>query len=412
MKDYELVYNPRTQGYHYTHRLVAKAMGNELKKGKVVHHKVLKVEKLPYTADTYDITVEKNHNFPVGAGVFVHNSNNEAVGSLIDSYVSTLKEARSMQINTDNPSYNSKYNALSNMEDIIIPVWGDVNQVQVEKLGGEVDVKWIVDTEMLTKQLSTALAVPLPLLSGYSSEANGGIGQNSLEKLDIRFARQARRIQRAIVVGLTRMAQIHLAYQGLNPDKNFFTIQMSETSTAEELELQDALDKGLDVSGKVMDMLDRVLGPDLDKKAALKYINEKFLKLNDIDLDKITLKGNPNAFNVNPQDDTLGASGSGGSSSFGSSPATGSDSGNPFAEHAPEGESVGDGGTPEPSTKPEEGEPNKGDEKETTEEENPFKESLNLTMGDLNSLTPLRENRESWEKQWGKTKIHIEPVKK
>ena len=361
------------------------------RKGLVLNHKVFRIEWLEEKVDTYDITTEKNHNFALTNGIFVHNS---------------------LNIDTNNPSYNSKFSAMANIEDIIIPVWGDVNQVDVEKLGGEVDIKWIEDILLLTKQLSTALAIPLPLLAGYAQEANGGIGQNSLEKLDIRFARQARRVQRAVISGLTRLAQIHLAYQGINPDPNFFTIHMSETSTAEELELQDALDKGLDVTGKAMDMFERVLGPDLDKIAAMEYLNEKFLKLSDLELDKIMLKGNPNAFSVPAGEDTLGGGGStGGSSSFGSAPATGSDSGNPFAEHATTGEDVA-GSTEEPSTKPEEGEPNKGDESgtEDKEEENPFHENLNIS--DLHSLTPLLESRKSWEETWGKTVVKITPTKK
>ena len=345
-------------------------------------------------------------------GISKENGNNEAVNSIIDGYISTLKEARSLNIDINNPSYNSKFNAMANIEDIIIPVWGDVNQVDCTKIGGDVDIKWIEDVDLLTKQLSTALAIPLPLLAGYAQEANGGIGQNSLEKLDIRFARQARRVQRAVIAGLTRLAQIHLAYQGINPDPNFFTIHMSETSTAEELELQDALDKGLDVTSKAMDMFERVLGPDLDKVAAMEYLNEKFLKLSDLELDKIMLKGNANAFNVPAGEDTLGGGGSaGGSSSFGSAPATGSDSGNPFAEHMPAGEDVA-GSTEEPSTKPEEGEPNKGEQvsAEDKEEENPFHENLNIS--DIHSAVPLRESIEAWTKQWGATKVTISPVKK
>ncbi|MHA1592389.1 MAG: Hint domain-containing protein, partial [Candidatus Heimdallarchaeaceae archaeon] len=41
---------------------------------KVLNHKVVKIEWLENCEDTYDLTVEKNHNFPLEAGVFVHNS--------------------------------------------------------------------------------------------------------------------------------------------------------------------------------------------------------------------------------------------------------------------------------------------------------------------------------------------------
>ena len=38
------------------------------------NHKVIKVENLTETADVYDLTIEKTHNFLLAAGVFVHNS--------------------------------------------------------------------------------------------------------------------------------------------------------------------------------------------------------------------------------------------------------------------------------------------------------------------------------------------------
>ncbi len=40
---------------------------------KVLNHKVIKIEKLSYTEDVYDLTIKKNHNFPTAAGVFIHN---------------------------------------------------------------------------------------------------------------------------------------------------------------------------------------------------------------------------------------------------------------------------------------------------------------------------------------------------
>ena len=310
----------------------------------------------------------------------------EAVSSLIDNYVATLKEARNFNIDLNNPSFGARFNAMNTMEDLIIPVFGEVNSVAIEKLGGEVDIKWLEDVDMLTKQLSTALKVPLPLLAGYAEVANGGIGQNSLEKLDIRFARQARRIQRAIIVGLTRMFQIHLAWQGINPDLDFFQIHMSETSTAEELELQEALDKGIDTSNKVMDLLEKVLGVDFDKEEALKYLNDKYLKLTDLDLSKLKLKPNSQAFTPDDQ--------------FSDIAPTSSSYDNPFKanmeQSMPQGEE-----TPEAEAPLGEEEPQQETPKE---EEEIFKENK-VVSSDLKSMLPINEAQ--WKEQWGDKVVKI-----
>lgn len=329
----------------------------------VLNHKVVSVEWLNEPKDTYDLETKFNHNFPLDSGVFVHNSefrtiniltpdsrrltskygqsilldalptwkrlrlvedsimmsrisrgvlrylykinvgqdgsNPEAVAELIDSYVQELKRARALDTSASNPNYADRYGAMAGLEDLVVPVWGDVNNIAVEKLGGEVDIKWIADVEELRNQLSTALKVPLAMLSGYVAEGTppGGLGQSSLDRLDIRFARQARRIQRTLICGITRLAQIHLAYQGMDPDPKLFEIHMSETSSAEEEELKDALDKGVDIVGKFMELVEGAVGEiDLDKKELLDYLNKKYLKLNDLDLEKMLKKGNPNAF--------------------------------------------------------------------------------------------------------------------
>src|ERR1035437_267013 len=79
-----------------------------IRNGVVVNHKVVRIEELPYTIDTYDISTEKNHNFALTNGIFVHNSVDTTSGS---------------------QSYNDRLNNLGVSEDIILPVWGEVHQL-------------------------------------------------------------------------------------------------------------------------------------------------------------------------------------------------------------------------------------------------------------------------------------------
>lgn len=143
------------------------------------------------------------------------NSNSEAVANLVDQYQSEIKRSRAMNTDPNNPAFLDKFNAMAGAEDLIFPVWGSENNLTVETLGGETDIKWIADIDKLENQLITALKVPKQLLAGYSGEGGGGFeGGTALERMDIRFARQSRRVQRSLIAGLTRMAQIHLAYAG------------------------------------------------------------------------------------------------------------------------------------------------------------------------------------------------------
>lgn len=318
------------------------------------------------------------------------NANAESVANLIDQYIAELKRARALDTDPTGANYLDRFQGMGALEDLIVPVWGNSDNFNIEKIGGEVDIRWIRDLEEVRNQLATALKVPLGILSGYSREGNpGGLGQAAIERLDIRFARQARRVQRSLINGLTRLAQIHLAYQGINPDLNLFEIHMAETSTAEEEELKDALDKGVDIADRLYEFYAKALGPDFNGEACADYINQKFLKLNDADFEDWKLKGNERAFATREEAPVPGVE----------TP--------PRTSFAP--------GMEEPP--PEGGEP----APEGPAEPNPFRESLS----DLKSPLPLHtkdvlnENKEvvgkegineDWEREWGSKTVKVKPV--
>jgi hypothetical protein len=306
-------------------------------------------------------------------------SNPDAVSSLIDEYVAELKRARAFDTSTS-ANYNDKFGPLSALEDIILPVWGDVNNLTVEKIGGEADIRWIKDIDELRNQLACALKVPLQILGGYQSELPSNLGASALERLDIRFARQSRRIQRALMNGITRLIQIHLAYQGIDPDLGLFKVQMAEGSSAEEEELKNALDKGVDVAVKLADLYEKMLGPEVDKRAVLDYINKKFLKLSDVEIDDFIRKGEA-PFIVPDQKETL-------------SPAAGPES--PTGEVAGEEEVEGAATAPAGGAAPE-------------GEEEMFRERAEYDS-DIKSMIPLKEKRETWEAEWKDKKIKVTPI--
>jgi len=246
---YEEVYIPATGKYKLTHRVVAEDLLKDEREGKIkaliltgiehnkkevgvyLNHKVVSVEKLDIIEDAYDLVIEgaydKNggpeHCFALSCGVFVHNT----------------------------------------------------------------DIRWITDIVEQRNQTAAALSVPLQMLGGFMNEMPDNSGSPSLEKLDIRFARSARRLQRSQINGYKRICQIHLASIGKDPNPKLFEVNMSETSSAEEIELMENLDKGTDIVDKMADMFDKLLGDKLEKVELLDYLNQKILKLNDLDIQNL-----------------------------------------------------------------------------------------------------------------------------
>lgn len=215
----------------------------------------------------------------------VSGNNNPAIRSIVQQYTEILKKARAMD--TGNAKFEETDNYLNALEDVILPITGEVGDLAVEKLGGEVDIKWIVDIEELRNQLSASMCVPLQMLGAYIGEAPGGLNTSALETVDIRFARASRRLQRSIIDGVTRMCQIHLAYLGENPDAKLFQVHMAETSTAEEQMLRESLDKGIDIVSRFSEMIIKNFGDSVDKTSLFNYLNSKILKLSDFELTSI-----------------------------------------------------------------------------------------------------------------------------
>jgi hypothetical protein len=76
----------------------------------------------------------------------------------------------------------------------------------------------------------------------------------------------------------------------MSPDVKLFNVNMAETSTAEETEIRDALDKGSDVVDKLAKLFLDYGDPTLSRNKILDYLNKKLLKLTDLDFDEMSTK--------------------------------------------------------------------------------------------------------------------------
>ena len=119
----------------------------------------------------------------------------------------------------------------------------------------------------------------------------------------------------------------------------------------------------------------------------LKYFNEKFFKLSDLDLDTLYLEGNAGALQGDHRDLPV-----------------------PGAE-TPEGsEDQGEMPPPIEGEEPAEGgEPAEGEESPAAP--NPFKESRDsLRMGDIHAALPNNKTAKIWESNWSEVKINVVPL--
>jgi hypothetical protein len=148
--------------------------------------------------------------------------------------------------------WKTEYFPYNYLDDIFLPVTGTKGDVKMDQIGGDLDIRHIVDVDHFLSKVFSGLKIPKAYM-GFEDSLPGGIGSTTLVRLDIRYARTVKKLQRAFLEGLKRLLQLHLEakYQkeiGLDE----IPLQMSIISGAEESDRWNALSDKLDVADKIM----------------------------------------------------------------------------------------------------------------------------------------------------------------
>jgi hypothetical protein len=168
------------------------------------------------------------------------------VGSLEDHeamrYVNQWRKRlkKTELIDPASASYKKQWNPLSPLEDIFYPVRADSN-TRIETLQGGGNVGEIYDLEHFRDAFFGAASVPKAYF-GFEGEIDA---KATLQQQDIRFARGAKRVQRAVVYGIRQLLDVHftLLASPENKDRydptkadNEYLVMMSPISYLDEFE--------------------------------------------------------------------------------------------------------------------------------------------------------------------------------
>lgn len=146
----------------------------------------------------------------------------------IKNYADLLKKDISLDI--ESGIYKAQKHTVSYDEDIFIPVSDTKNDVRIESVGGDVNIGEQYDLEYLLNKLFASLKIPKAYLN-YEQDLNA---RSTLIQLDIRYARSVGQLQTTLVGGLLRLANIHLAYLGIDPDAVDLDIQLTNVSSIDK----------------------------------------------------------------------------------------------------------------------------------------------------------------------------------
>lgn len=175
---------------------------------------------------------------------------------------------------------SKSYNSPGPMDNIVYSVTKDgKGAVNVQNLGGDVNVKDIVDLDYFNNKKLAALKIPKQFLNFDSPEGIGGNGV-SLTKISSRYAHTIKRIQNAYIQGITNLINYFFLDKKLNSYINMFTIKMVSPSTVEDAERAEIISNNI---GQIRDIMDLIA--DLPEKQRYQVLSDLFAnKLNMTDI--------------------------------------------------------------------------------------------------------------------------------
>lgn len=173
----------------------------------------------------------------------------------------------------------ASYNSPGPIENIIyVPTKEGKGTITPTNLGGDVNIRDIVDVDYFNNKKLSALKIPKQYLNYDSPE---GLGNGtSLTKISSRYAHTIMRIQNAYISGITNLLNLYFKDKGLEYI-NKFTVKMVSPSTVEDSERDEQLDNRLNQASSIIDMID---GKTTEEGIleTVKWMLNNFLNLSDI----------------------------------------------------------------------------------------------------------------------------------
>lgn len=201
--------------------------------------------------------------------------------SEVNDYLRRTKNLVEQHIAMDKTTGNYKsYNAPGPIDNIIyVPVRNGKGHIDINNLGGDVNIRDIADVDYFSNKRAGALKIPRQYL-GDSND--GGIGIDTggtLTQQSIRYARTIKRIQTSYIRAITTL--LNLFFIDMKLDYvNKFTVRMTSPSTQEDLSRNDLLNGSIDLISSIMSLMESLEG-DTQKKI-LEFLISRVLKMPEI----------------------------------------------------------------------------------------------------------------------------------
>ena len=185
--------------------------------------------------------------------VDVGSASSQDTARMIRELKTAVSSKQSINVRTE--VFSSKSSPILTGGNVYFPVRNGQGAVNVQEVGGEVNVSALADIDYFDDRYYGALKVPKQFL-GQSDEAPGGIGDTTLTQLDIRYARTVKRCQRIIKSGLKDLIYWYCSIHNILPPS--FTIEMPRILTAEDTRLSDIQKAEIETTSSILELVKNV----------------------------------------------------------------------------------------------------------------------------------------------------------
>lgn len=189
------------------------------------------------------------------------------ISGILREFKKALSQAEAIDLPMS--KYSSKDNPVPYGGNVYIPVKNGKGDVSVDSVGGDLDIKALLDVDYYRNKLFAGLRTPKAFL-GEDEAMSGGIGNQSLVRLDIRFARTVKRCIACWVRGVKAICDYYLYTIGRAEEVDDYVIAVPKLITAEESDRMDSVNSDINLAQALQGLLEN--SENIDKEQLIKYI--------------------------------------------------------------------------------------------------------------------------------------------
>lgn len=163
---------------------------------------------------------------------------------------------------------------------IYVPTNNGKGAITADQIGGDVNVGQLSDIDYFQNKFFGAMRIPKQYF-GLTDDGAGFNGGQSLAIISSRYAKMIKRIQNAIIQGLTDIINLFLLDKGLHSYINQFTIRMQAPTTQEEIDRRDNTASHVQIVSDIMNLLTDIDNP-ITKMKILKALISNVITDNEV----------------------------------------------------------------------------------------------------------------------------------